>query len=94
MPSRQARLPVLNSAKTKGWHFLLAWFHRISGILLVILSCFSIYYLSTVSISGFDQRSAQTLESLTFIVLLLIFLIPVVSHALNGGRLILYEIIG
>jgi succinate dehydrogenase hydrophobic anchor subunit len=63
-------------AKTRGWHFILAWCHRVTGILLVIFVWIHIYSYS----------SPYTLQWA--------LAIPIIFHAFNGGRLVLYEFYG
>lgn len=68
-------------ARTRGWYFVIAWCHRITGILLVILVWFHICFSSFPHSGG-----AQAVKW--------ILAIPVIFHAFNGGRLMLYEIFG
>jgi succinate dehydrogenase / fumarate reductase cytochrome b subunit len=81
-------------AKTRGWAFVLSWSHRISGLILVLYVWFHLITLSALSIPGdFDAKMA--LFSSPFIVFLeWLLAVPVIFHAANGGRLILFEIFG
>ncbi|MCP4630948.1 MAG: hypothetical protein GY850_46685 [bacterium] len=89
------RLPVVSFyAKTRGWPFVLAWIHRISGILLAFYFCFHVYTLSLLA-SPVEYDSKMKLLG-GFILNFLEWLLagPVIFHALNGGRLVLYEVFG
>lgn len=86
------RLPLASKlAGVKGWAFVLSWCHRLSGILLLLFLAAHIFTLSTLAEpQGYDAKMGL------FNFFLLAFLewllaVPVIFHALNGGRLILYE---
>lgn len=81
-------------AKTRGWHFIIAWCHRITGILLVILVWFHLYFFSTPYAPGGQVAMTRGFRSLIFSLVLWILAVPIIFHALNGGRLILYESFG
>jgi succinate dehydrogenase / fumarate reductase cytochrome b subunit len=78
-------------AKTRGWLFILSWAHRITGILLVLYLWFHIYTLSFLTDPAAYDAKMEVLQCFIFVVLEWLLAIPVVFHALNGGRLILYE---
>lgn len=79
------KLPLLSFyARTRGWHFILAWFHRVTGVLLVIFVWLHIYFFSSPYGTGVQVSSFFHW----------ILAIPIIFHAFNGGRLILYEIYG
>lgn len=88
-------LPVVSFyAKTRGWPFIIAWMHRITGLLLTLYFFVHIYTLSFLA-SPVDYNSKMKLFGffiLSFLEWLLA--VPVIFHALNGGRLILYEVFG
>jgi succinate dehydrogenase cytochrome b556 subunit len=89
------RLPVVSYyTKTRGWPFVLAWLHRISGVLLVLYVLFHIYTLSFLQAPEAYDAKMQFLRFTVFLVLEWALAIPVVFHAFNGGRLILYELFG
>ena len=86
-------IPLLDRySRNRGAPFIISWCHRLSGILLVIFIWFHIYTLSFLSVPGAyaDKMKLYALPVLAFIEWALA--IPVIFHALNGGRLILYEI--
>lgn len=81
-------------ADTRGWAFILSWSHRIAGLLLLVYVWFHLITLSALSSPGnFDAKMA--LFSMPLIVFFeWLLAIPVIFHAVNGGRLILFEIYG
>ena len=86
------KVPILKHySRTRGWLYIIAWLHRITGLLLVLYLLFHIYSLSLLYSP--DQYQAQMKTySLAFVLFLEWALaIPVIFHALNGARIILYE---
>jgi succinate dehydrogenase hydrophobic membrane anchor protein len=83
--------PLARCTRNRGLPFVVSWAHRLSGVLLVIFVWFHIYTLSfLMSTGGYaDKMKLYDLPVLAFIEWALA--IPVIFHALNGGRLILYE---
>jgi len=81
-------------ANTRGWAFILSWIHRITGLLLLLYVWFHLITLSALNIPGeFDAKMA--LFSAPLIVFFeWLLAIPVILHAVNGGRLMLFEIYG
>jgi succinate dehydrogenase hydrophobic anchor subunit len=89
------KLPRLSFyARTRGWHFIIAWIHRVTGILLVIFVWIHIYFFSSPYGTGAQEVKAQGLGSLISSLFQWILAVPIIFHAFNGGRLILYEIYG
>lgn len=89
------QLPLVSPyVKTRGWPYLIAWGHRLAGIILVFYACLHIYTLSWLETP--DQYSAkmQIFGSSLFVFFEWLLAVPVIFHALNGGRLILYESFG
>ena len=81
-------------AKSRGWAFILSWGHRITGLLLVLYVWFHLITLSSLSNSG-DYDAKMALFSSPLIVFFEWLLgIPVIFHAVNGGRVMLFEIYG
>ena len=81
-------------AKTRGWPFVIAWIHRISGILIVLYIGIHIYTLSFLAAPDAYDAKMKLFSFFPFSFLEWLLAIPVIFHALNGGRLILYEIFG
>jgi succinate dehydrogenase hydrophobic membrane anchor protein len=94
IPAQNENQPIFPLAKNRGWPFVLAWLHRISGVWLVLVSCSVIYLLDRGSFFSLIDESTQTINPIVLIVMLLGILAPVLLHASNGGRLILYELFG
>jgi succinate dehydrogenase / fumarate reductase cytochrome b subunit len=81
-------------ARTRGWEFILSWSHRITGLLLLLYLWFHLITLSALSIPG-DYDAKMALFSAPVIVFFeWLLAIPVIFHAANGGRLMLFEIYG
>lgn len=81
-------------ARTRGWHFVIAWLHRLTGILLVMFVWIHMVFLSSPYGTGTHELRAQGLGSLISGLVQWVLAIPIIFHAFNGGRLILYEIYG
>ena len=73
---------------------MLAWIHRTTGILMVFYVLFHIYTLSFLQSPEAYDAKMQILRFFVFVILEWALAIPVILHALNGGRLLLYEIFG
>jgi succinate dehydrogenase / fumarate reductase cytochrome b subunit len=81
-------------AHTRGWAFILSWGHRITGLLLVMYVWFHLITLSALSSPG-DYDAKMALFSSPLIVFFeWLLAIPVIFHAVNGGRLMLFEFYG
>ena len=98
-PIEQLLLPGLEKlpgiafyGKSRGWSFVMAWVHRIAGIGLVIFVLIHIYTLSFLSTPQIYDAKMRLFGF--FYLLEWLLAVPVIIHALNGGRLILYEIFG
>lgn len=89
------RLPVVSFyAKTRGWPFIIAWMHRISGVLLALYFCIHIYTLSFLATPAVYDAKMNIFGFFILSFLEWLLALPVIFHALNGGRLILYEAFG
>jgi len=89
------KLPIIAYyARTRGWSFVIAWMHRISGILLTVYVLIHIYTLSFLMTPEAFDAKMKMFGFFLFIFLEWLLAVPVIFHALNGGRLILYEIFG
>jgi succinate dehydrogenase cytochrome b556 subunit len=81
-------------ANTRGWAFILSWGHRITGLLLVLYVWFHLITLSALS-NPQDYDAKMAFFSSPLIVFFeWLLAIPVIFHAVNGGRLMLFEIYG
>ena len=86
------RMPVVSFyAKIKGWPYVIAWCHRIAGFILVAYMWFHTYTLLSLSSPPLYDATMKVYGSFLFTLLEWALAIPVIFHALNGGRLILYE---
>ena len=81
-------------ARTRGWHFIMAWLHRVTGILLVIFVWIHMVFLSSPYGGGTHEVGAQGMGALITGLVQWVLAFPIIFHAFNGGRLILYEIYG
>jgi succinate dehydrogenase / fumarate reductase cytochrome b subunit len=89
------RIPyVAFYAKTRGWEFILSWSHRITGLLLVLYLWFHLITLSALRIPGEYDAKMALFSSPLVVFFEWLLAIPVVFHAVNGGRLMLFEIYG
>jgi len=94
MPTLE-RLPVLSwYAKTRGWHYIISWLHRFTGIELIIILMVHMYVLSSLQTPDVDHVMMKVIVSPIFLFLVWASSLVVGFHALNGGRLILYELFG
>ena len=81
-------------ANTRGWAFILSWGHRITGLLLVLYVWFHLITLSALSSPGEYDAKMALFSSPLIVFLEWLLAIPVIFHAANGGRLMLFEIYG
>jgi succinate dehydrogenase / fumarate reductase cytochrome b subunit len=81
-------------ANTRGWAFILSWGHRITGLLLVLYVWFHLITLSALSSPGDYDAKMAWFSSPLVVFLEWLLAIPVIFHAVNGGRLMLFEIYG
>lgn len=81
-------------ARTRGWPFIASWAHRITGVLLLLYVLFHIITLSSLRVPENFESKMRFFESFIPGYFEWLLAIPVIYHALNGGRLVLYEIFG
>ncbi|MFO7965515.1 MAG: succinate dehydrogenase, hydrophobic membrane anchor protein [Desulfobacterales bacterium] len=85
-------LPLIGFyAKIRGWDYVLSWIHRITGVLLVFYLWFHVYTLTSLTTPELFTEKMMLFQGAVFVFLEWLLAIPVIFHALNGGRLILYE---
>ncbi len=87
-------IPLRLYTGQKGWPYLFSWGHRISGIFLTIYLWFHIYTLRLLETPVLYETRMSLFKSFPYSSLEWLLSIPVIFHALNGGRLILYESFG
>jgi len=86
-------IPVVSYyVHSRGWSFLLSWGHRIAGLILVAYMFAHLYTLSLLFDPATFDADMQFLDHVVFSFLEWCVAIPVIFHALNGSRLILYEL--
>jgi len=89
------KAPFLSDyARSHGWHYVISWCHRISGVGLVVYLLIHIYTLSSLQTPEVYDGKMKLLAVPIVVFLAWLSCLPVVFHALNGGRLILYESFG
>ena len=79
-------------AFSRGWGFIMTWAHRVTGVAVVGFMFFHIITLSGLYTPARFASKMQFLDNVLFAFLEWTLAIPVIFHALNGGRLILYEL--
>lgn len=88
--------PLIDFFKTqaniRGWAFVATWAHRITGVVLVLYVWFHILTLSALSDPERFNAKMKIFGFVAFVFLEWLLALPVIYHALNGGRLILYEV--
>ena len=89
------KLPLITDlAQTRGWPYVISWGHRISGLLLIGYALFHVYTIYGVQDPAAYDAEMKLLSNPFFVILEWALAIPVILHAMNGGRLILYELFG
>jgi succinate dehydrogenase hydrophobic membrane anchor protein len=87
------RIPILSYyVHSRGWSYLLSWGHRLAGLTLVGYMFAHIYTLSLLFDPVTYDADMKFLDHFVFAFLEWCVAIPVIFHALNGSRLILYEL--
>ncbi len=89
------KLPVFSCyAKTRGWFYVISWLHRFTGIWLFIALMVHMYTLSSWQTPNVFNADMKIPVQPIFVFLAWASSLFVSFHALNGGRLILYELFG
>ncbi len=78
-------------ARSRGWGFIMTWAHRIAGLILVLYLLFHIFTLSALYEPAVFASKMKFVNNFVFSFLEWALSAPVIFHALNGARLILYE---
>jgi succinate dehydrogenase hydrophobic anchor subunit len=88
------RLPVLSCyAKTRGWPYLMSWLHRVTGIGLILILTVHLCTLASEQMPDFYNMN-KAVPSSSCLFLAWASSLVVGFHALNGGRILLYELFG
>jgi succinate dehydrogenase/fumarate reductase cytochrome b subunit len=89
------KLPVLSCyGKTRGWYYVISWLHRLTGIWIFIALMVHLYILSSWQTPNVLLTDMKIPVPPIFLFLAWATSLVVGFHALNGGRLILYELFG
>lgn len=91
------RLPVLSGyAKSRGWHYILCWLQRFTGVGLLLFLTVHLYGLPSLQSPGGRYAAMLQMAAVPPALLFLAWAssLAVGFHTLNGGRLILYELFG
>jgi succinate dehydrogenase hydrophobic anchor subunit len=89
------KVPVLSwYARTRGWHYVISWLHRFTGIWLFIALMIHMYILSPWQTPNVFITDMKIPVRPILVFLSWTSSLVVSFHALNGGRLILYELFG
>ncbi len=75
----------------RGWPFVLGWCQRLSGLVLLCFLAAHILTLSLLPDQGAYDAKMRFFAAFPLAILEWLLGLPVIFHALNGGRLILYE---
>ncbi|WP_153304152.1 hypothetical protein [Desulfovermiculus halophilus] len=81
-------------AERFGWAYVFSWLHRISGVILSVYFLFHIVTLSALDDPGKYAEKMEIFTSPFFLFLAWALSVPVIFHAVNGLRLLLYESFG
>jgi succinate dehydrogenase cytochrome b556 subunit len=81
-------------SRTRGWAYIASWAHRITGVMLILYVLLHILTLSALKNPDDFDNKMKFYASILPIFLEWLLAVPVIYHALNGGRLVLYEIFG
>jgi succinate dehydrogenase hydrophobic anchor subunit len=81
-------------ARARGWPYIGAWAHRISGVMLVLYAGLHIMTLASLRTPELFEQKMNLFAALMPGFIEWFLAVPVIYHALNGGRLILYELFG
>ena len=90
-----AKLPILSFySKTRGWYYVISWLQRFTGIWLFIALMVHISTHQSWQTADIFNTGIKIPARPIFVFLAWVSSLAVSFHALNGGRLILYELYG
>lgn len=78
--------------RSRGWGFIMTWAHRIAGLIMILYMLFHIYTLSALYEPAAFASKMKFVDNFIFSFFEWALAVPVIFHALNGARLILYEV--
>jgi succinate dehydrogenase hydrophobic anchor subunit len=93
-PLRRLEAGLRQAALARGIPFLVAWAHRAAGTALAVYVVVHVLTLSALRQPGRFVELMQTYRAWPFVLAEWALALPVVFHALNGGRIILFESFG
>lgn len=82
---------IADYTRNRGVSFAIAWAHRLSGVFVLIFLGFHIFTLSALTTPAVYAEKMKLYQLPVLIFIEWALALPVVFHALNGARLILYE---
>ena len=89
------RLPLISRyAELRGAEFVFSWLHRISGGLIIGFVAFHLFTLQALKNPLVYNTKMGIFNQPLLAVLEWVLAIPIIYHALNGGRIILFESYG
>ncbi len=89
------KLPILSRyARTRGWFYVISWLHRLTGTTLFALMMVYLCIFSSSQNLNLFQTGLRPQVQPIFLILAWASSLILGFHALNGGRLILYELFG
>lgn len=95
MARSMLRLPLVSSTvQRRGTGFVVSWLHRISGVLIVCFLGFHLLTLQALRTPALYDAKMLFYGHPLLTALEWALAFPVMLHALNGGRLILFESFG
>ncbi len=83
--------PAAKLIRARGLDYLVCWGHRVAGILLAAFIIFHVHTLSLLKEPETYSKAMERLGSFPFPILEWALAVPLIFHALNGARLLLYE---
>lgn len=92
---KKANIPFIGGlVQAKGWAYVISWGHRLSGLVLIGYALFHVYTLTALTTPQDYDAKMKLLSSPFFVFLEWALAVPVILHAANGVRLILFELFG
>jgi succinate dehydrogenase / fumarate reductase, membrane anchor subunit len=83
--------PLARYTRNRGVPFVISWAHRLAGVLMVVFIGFHIFTLSALTTPAAYADKMKLFQLPVLALIEWALALPVIFHAFNGGRLILYE---